>query len=261
MRHGKFGGGHLGGWSGHGGFGPGGGWGGAGRGGPPPWLAGLLQMAQSESKGWAPPLPRARRGDVRAAILDVLAGGPRNGYQLIGEIAERSGGAWKPSPGSIYPTLAQLEDEGLVWADAESGRRSFRLTAAGEHYLDAHPEEIAAVWRPFADDPEADQADGGFAALKPELGKLMSAVWQIVTTGSQQQQRDAIAIVIETRRKLYGLLADEADEDLEAEPERPADHGTAFDFDKDDPRHDHEGPDRGDGDQPSGGTDSEERDR
>lgn len=235
MRHGKFGGSQMGGWggggwSGHGGFGHGG-----GRGGPPPWIAGLLQMAQNETKGWSPPPPRARRGDVRAAILDVLAGGPRNGYQLIGEIAERSGGAWKPSPGSIYPTLAQLEDEGLVWADAESGRRSFRLTAAGEHYLDAHPDEVAAVWRPFADD--GGDPEGGFAALKPELGKLMGAVWQIVTTGTQQQQLDAIAIVIETRRKLYGLLADEPDE-AGADPQAPADHGPAFDFDKSDPRRD-----------------------
>lgn len=191
------------------------GWGGH-RGGQPPWIAGLIQLAQQETKSWGQPQqPRAKRGDVRAAILDVLATGPRNGYQLIQEIAERSGGAWKPSPGSIYPTLSQLEDEGLIEADAASGRRRFRLTVAGEHYVDANPEELAGVWRPFA---EPDDKHNGFASLKPEIGKLMSAVWQIATAGSDQQQRDAIAIVIETRRKLYGLLADE-DADLDRHPD------------------------------------------
>ena len=79
--------------------------------------------------------PKARRGDVRAAILAVLAEQSMNGYQIIQEIASRSGGAWKPSPGSIYPTLQQLEDEGLVRVEDDGGQRSYTLTAI---VLDSH---------------------------------------------------------------------------------------------------------------------------
>ena len=75
--------------------------------------------------------PKARRGDVRAAILSVLSDAPRNGYQVIQEIAERTGGAWKPSPGSIYPTLQQLEDEGLVVQTEDGGRKAYALTDEG----------------------------------------------------------------------------------------------------------------------------------
>ncbi len=80
-------------------------------------LFGLAQQERSRA-------PRARRGDVRVAILAVLADGPLNGYQVIQEIADRTGGAWRPSPGSVYPTISQLEDEGLVESDDERGRRT-----------------------------------------------------------------------------------------------------------------------------------------
>jgi DNA-binding PadR family transcriptional regulator len=183
----------------------GGGWSGGnhGRGGPPPWVAGLFGLAQGmQAKG-----PKVRRGDVRAAILDVLQGGPLNGYQVIQQIEERSGGAWRPSPGSVYPTVSQLEDEGLVEADAAEGRRNLRLTAAGETYVGDHPEELEAVWAPF-DAPETGDDPADFASLKPEIGALMNAVWQIVTTGTDQQRREAVELLTETRRRLYGLLAD-----------------------------------------------------
>ena len=90
--------------------------------------------------------PKARRGDVRAAILAVLAEQPMNGYQIIQEVAERSGGVWKPSPGSIYPTLQQLEDEGLVRAESDGGRRAYALTEEGRTYVAEHPDEVAAPW-------------------------------------------------------------------------------------------------------------------
>ena len=90
--------------------------------------------------------PKARRGDVRAAILAVLAEQPMNGYQIIQEVAERSEGAWKPSPGSIYPTLQQLEDEGLVRAESDGGRRAYTLTEEGRAYVAEHPDEVAAPW-------------------------------------------------------------------------------------------------------------------
>ena len=111
---------------------PWGGWGGPfdgrkNRPGPPPWVAELFGLSQGQQQRG----PKVRRGDVRAAILDMLREEPMNGYQLISQIAERSGGAWKPSPGSVYPTIQQLEDEGLVEADDERGRRTLRLTDEG----------------------------------------------------------------------------------------------------------------------------------
>jgi DNA-binding PadR family transcriptional regulator len=150
--------------------------------------------------------PRVKRGDVRAAILDVVAVEPLNGYQVIQQIAERTGGQWKPSPGSVYPTISQLEDEGLIAGDEERGR-TLRLTEAGEAYVAEHPEELAAVWAPFDEVPAEDAPD--LSVLKNEVGQLMSAVWQILTNGTDEQRKDAMAVLIETRRKLYGLLADE----------------------------------------------------
>jgi DNA-binding PadR family transcriptional regulator len=154
-----------------------------------------------------PQRPRAKKGDVRAAILDVLAVEPLNGYQVIQQIAERSGGQWKPSPGSVYPTVSQLEDEGLVAADQERGR-TLRLTPAGEAYVAEHPEELAAVWADF-DEGRAEEDGPDLSQLKSEVGQLMSATWQILTSGTDQQRRDAMTVLVETRRRLYGLLADE----------------------------------------------------
>lgn len=171
-------------------------------GGPPPWLAGLFGLVQPE-----PARPqRVRRGDVRAAILDVLAAEPMNGYQVIQQIGEKSRGAWRPSPGSVYPTIAQLEDEGLVTSAATSGPRVLELTEAGQLYCAEHLEELAIVWSAFGDQ-SAESPD--YAALKPELGQVMSAVWQIITQGTDKQRRDAIGVLTETRRKLYRLLAEE----------------------------------------------------
>ena len=202
---------HRRGWEGHDAGHHGGNWGGewthkGHRGGPPPWLVGLFGLAQGDqSRG-----PRVRRGDVRSAILAVLRHEPMNGYQLINQIGERSAGAWKPSPGSIYPTLQQLEDEGLVEADAERGRRTFRLTAEGERYVDDNADELAEVWTPFeprtGGDSRENRTDVG--SLKPEIGQVMSAVWQIITSGSERQRREAVEVLVETRRKLYGILAE-----------------------------------------------------
>lgn len=177
-------------------------------GGTPPWVQGLIEMAQG---GGNPQFgrghhrgPKVRRGDVRAAILDVLATEPMNGYQIIQQIAERSGGAWKPSPGSVYPTVQQLEDEGLVEGSEGAGKRLLQLSDDGRAYVETHPEELAATWRPF------DQAteEEGVGDLKPVIGQMMGAVWQVVVSGTKQQQAEAAEILVDTRRKLYGLLAD-----------------------------------------------------
>ena len=102
-------------------------------------------------------------------------------------------------PGSVYPTIQQLEDEGLVEADDERGRRTLRLTEEGRRYVEERAVEMAETWAPFG---EQRQANGDeYANLKPEIGQVMAAVWQIVTTGTDRQRRDAINILIETRRK------------------------------------------------------------
>jgi DNA-binding PadR family transcriptional regulator len=206
----------------------GGGWGPQGRSGPPPWLAGIFGLAGQES----PRGPRVRRGDVRVAILAVLEDEPLNGYQVIGQIAARSGGAWRPSPGSVYPTISQLEDEGLIESDDERGRRTLRLTEDGRTYLADHADEVAEVWAPFDGTGEPKHASASasgpadFSSLKPELGRVMNAVWQIISTGSDEQRRAAIGVLVEARRGLYGILADHPGEERDDlgdrdEPDRP----------------------------------------
>jgi len=214
-------------WGGWGGGNWGGGWGesrgwpggpgGRGKPGPPPWVQDIVRHFGGPAFG--PEFnrrgPRARRGDVRAAILDVLAGDEMNGYQLIQQISERTKGAWKPSPGSVYPTVQQLEDEGLVEGRDVEGRRMLRLTDAGRTYVEENAEEMAATWRSFEESGEGggkwDSEKSDFDAEAnpmPIVGQVMSAMWQIVTTGTSQQRAEATEILTETRRKLYRLLAD-----------------------------------------------------
>jgi len=177
-----------------------------GRQGPPPWVMELVRSFGGPDLG-GPRGPKVRRGDVRSAILDVLAQEPMNGYQIIQQIAERSGGAWKPSPGSVYPTVQQLEDEGLVEGQDSDGRRVLVLTEAGRAYVEEHPDELQATWRPFdADEPAASAPRVG--DLKPVIGQVMGAVWQIMVSGTDQQRAEAAEVLGETRRRLYGLLAE-----------------------------------------------------
>jgi len=192
------------------GWGQGGhGWSRGGPPGPPPWLAGIFGMgAPTASRG----TPKVRRGDVRSAILTVLeaaaeAGEPINGYQVIQQIGDRSNDAWRPSPGSVYPTIQQLQDEGLVESDDDRGRRTIRLTEAGREHCRDNAAELAAVWAPFEAETRQEPTSS-FSDLKPEIGQVMSAVWQIVTNGSDQQRRAAIDVLVDTRRRLYGVLAD-----------------------------------------------------
>ncbi len=152
-------------------------------------------------RGWRG--PKARRGDVRSAILGVLAEHQLNGYQIIQEIAARSGGAWKPSPGSIYPTLQQLEDEGLVRAESLDGRRAFTLTEDGRTWVVEHADEVAAPWQTMNGTADADES------IKPLIGQVAAAMWQIVAVGTPEQHHKARAAMLELRKKLYGILSDD----------------------------------------------------
>jgi DNA-binding PadR family transcriptional regulator len=191
---------------GPGGRGRGGPWGGP-MGGPPPWVAQMFgpEFGGGPGGGGGRRRSRVRRGDVRSAILDVLHTSPEpvNGYQVIQQIAERTDGVWKPSPGSVYPTIAQLEDEGLV-EDAPTGRKAIQLTEAGTTYVTEHAEEMAAVWAPFVEDEDDVEA----VNFKQVIGQTVGAIVQVATTGTPDQREKAIEILGDTRRRLYGLLAE-----------------------------------------------------
>jgi DNA-binding PadR family transcriptional regulator len=144
---------------------------------------------------------RAPRGDVRAAVLLLLTEEPMHGYQLMQAISERSGGRWTPSPGAIYPTISQLEDEGLVTVTADAGRKLVALTAAGREHVEARRESGND---PFAGYSAA--APGG--DLRGLLEQVHGAVRQVVRAGNDPQIAAAVAIINETRRSLYLLLAD-----------------------------------------------------
>ena len=154
--------------------------------------------------------PKASRGDVRAAILALLREGPRNGYQIMSDIEERSGGAWRPSPGAVYPALSQLADEGLIVGEESAGRRAFRLTDAGREYVDQNPDRARGPWESTAQQ-EAWQVPGLFA----EAARLGSGIVQIAHAGTPAQVRAAEQLLERTRRELYRILADGEDSDDE----------------------------------------------
>jgi DNA-binding PadR family transcriptional regulator len=168
----------------HRGFG--GGWGGFGPGGGP------------RGRG-----RKARRGDIRTAALLLLAEEPRNGYQIMQEVEERSDGVWRPSPGSVYPALQQLEDEGLIRSTESDGRKVFALTDEGQTHVQERDADAPAPW---------DQMSGDVSDEAHELGKLMrelaSAFVQVMRTGSEAQMARAREVLSTARRDLYRILAD-----------------------------------------------------
>jgi DNA-binding PadR family transcriptional regulator len=145
---------------------------------------------------------RARKGDVRAAVLALLSERPMHGYEIIGELAERTNGMWKPSPGSVYPTLQMLEDEGFVVGDEQDGKRRFSLTDEGRAKAAEHGG--APPWERVARgvDPE-------LVALRKAIGQTGMAVRQIAMAGSTDQRRRAVEVLTEARKKLYGILAED----------------------------------------------------
>ena len=149
--------------------------------------------------------PRVRRGDVRAAILDLLAEGqPWNGYQIIQEIGARTQGVWRPSAGSVYPALQQLEDEALITAEAagEDRRRMYTLTEEGRAYVTEHADELRASW-----DAVTGSVDAADVQLMETIRQVAVAVTQVAQAGSAAQVAQAARILTDTRRALYRILA------------------------------------------------------
>jgi DNA-binding PadR family transcriptional regulator len=158
---------------------------------------------------------RARRGDVRAAILDLLAEGQAwNGYQIIQEIAERTDGVWRPSAGSVYPALQQLEDEGLISPEGEGRRRMYTLTDEGRQYAEAHADELRSSW-----DAVAGMTDDAALELGDMIRQVMMAVVEVRRAGSASQIAEARRVLAETRRSMYRILA--ADEETPASADAP----------------------------------------
>jgi DNA-binding PadR family transcriptional regulator len=156
--------------------------------------------------------PKAGRGDVRAAILALLREGPRNGYQIMSEVEERSEGAWRPSPGAVYPALQQLADEGLIEAEESGGRRTFRLTDAGRRYVEENPEMARAAWESMTQD-EPGEVPGLFV----QAARLGGSIVQMARDGTPEQIHTAEALLEQTRRRMYQILADQVDDEQDDE--------------------------------------------
>ena len=188
-------------------------------GGPGPWGGGPFEFGMRGGP-FGPPRfggrgPRVRRGDVRAAILDLLAEGePWNGYQIIQEIGARTQGVWRPSAGSVYPALQQLEDEALIKdqgseAAGEDRRRMYTLTEEGQAYVTEHADELKASW-----DAVTGSVNDTEVQLRHTIHQVMVAVSQVAQAGSAAQVQQAGKILADTRRALYRILASD-DQDAE----------------------------------------------
>ena len=187
------------------------------RGGPGPgpgaWGGGPFEFGMRGGP-FGPPRfggrgPRVRRGDVRAAILDLLAEGqPWNGYQIIQEIGARTQGLWRPSAGSVYPALQQLEDEALIRAEAgEDRRRMYTLSEEGRAYVTEHADELKASW-----DAVTGSVNDTEVQLRHTIHQVMVAVSQVAQAGSAAQVQQAGKILADTRRALYRILATDGED-------------------------------------------------
>lgn len=187
---------------------PGAGPGGPGPGGGPPWSGqgrghGHRHGPRSGMPGGGRGRSRAARGQLRAAVLLLLAERPRHGYELITELTDRSDGRWNPSPGAVYPMVRRMVDKGLVTVEVVEGRKTFSLTPVGEEYVAEHREGWGEPWSI----PE-DQSDGAAERLITAARQVMAAAGQVLDVGSEDQHERAEAILARTRRELFGLLAE-----------------------------------------------------
>src|SRR5262245_18628753 len=151
--------------------------------------------------------PRVRRGDVRQSILALLAEEPRNGYQIMQELETRSHGMWRPSPGSIYPALQQLQDEGLVREEASGTGRMFHLTDKGKKHVEKHADDETPPWEAINTEAGSDTI-----ALGNLIRQVVTAAMQVAHVGTSAQKIAARQLLLETKRALYGVLSEEEDD-------------------------------------------------
>ncbi len=175
-----------------------------GHGGRGRWNEGAEFGAMRGGPRWGGPRGprRARRGDIRAALLQALLDGPAHGYEIIRRLEERSGGLWRPSAGSVYPTLQMLEEQGLLSSHDDAGKRVYALTEEGRTEAEAAPADGRSFpW-------EGDESLTGHRALRSAMAQLFLATKQVQVAGDEQLIDQASAILKEARQKLYHLLAD-----------------------------------------------------
>ena len=165
--------------------------------------------------GTPPPPPkrsrgRAGRGDVRIAVLLLLDESPANGYQLMQEIEQRTGGAWKPSSGSIYPALQQLEDEGIVTTTEGEGRKMFALTDDGRAYVADRRDDWTPPWENVE---EGEEPTEEAVRIRDLIAQLGMAYMQVIQVGTESQRSEAARVLTGARQALYRILAgDTSDE-------------------------------------------------
>jgi DNA-binding PadR family transcriptional regulator len=191
--------------------GPGRGQGGGGRGGGPGESFGPGDSCGPGGHHHGPhghhhgfgPFGRARRGMIKAAVLAALTEGPMHGYQIMQHIEELSGGAWRPSPGSVYPTLQEFEDRGLVKSEEADGKRVYALTDEGK--------AEAARLRDSGGNPPwwtGEGATGTRMKLRQAVGGLGAAARQVGASGSDDMVDKTLAILADARKRIYALLAE-----------------------------------------------------
>ncbi len=146
---------------------------------------------------------RMRRGEIRFALLAALSEEPAHGYEIMQRLEDKSGGAWRPSPGSVYPTLQMLEDEGLVSSTERDGKRVFELTEAGRAEVARRTEEAGGP--PWA----SERANAPYGQLREAVMQVMHASRQIAHHGNEAQMTRAVEIVRNARKQLYGILAED----------------------------------------------------
>ena len=146
---------------------------------------------------WAGAFAAGRRGrffeagEVRLALLSLLNEGPKHGYQLMKEIEERSGGLYKASAGSVYPTLQQLEDEGLITSGQVEGKRIYRITPAGKKELARDPESVKRIWRRAEDWEDWGQCMGPqVIALAGPVAVLMKTTFRALHRAAGKSERE-----------------------------------------------------------------------
>ncbi|MGE5829175.1 MAG: PadR family transcriptional regulator [Micromonosporaceae bacterium] len=173
---------------------------------PPPWAGGPGPGGRGGPggrHGYGRGRAGGRRANVRAAVLALLAERPMHGYEMIQELESRTGGVWRPSPGSIYPTLQLLEDEGLIVSEENAGRKRFTLTPAGR----TEAEQASAPWEEFS-----DHTISSWHEMRDATFGAMNALRQVMMSGTDEQRQRAVDVIAETKRKLYAILADSAAE-------------------------------------------------
>lgn len=149
------------------------------------------------------PWSRARRGHVRAAILSVLGDEPMHGYEIMQRLEQRSGGVWRPSPGSVYPTLQMLEDEGLIKGVEADGKRVYALTEAGKKAAAESRERHGTPW-----EQGEDQDASPRSRLRRSVFQLGAAAKQVGAAGTTSQVEQTLEILAEARKRIYTLLAE-----------------------------------------------------